>query len=74
MQRSWAYLFYDLALLVAQLLPLALAVALINERLTAATIYTLVLVGVGVLSVCVARLSGMSLGNYFDSFSNRADR
>lgn len=68
MQRSWAYLFYDLALIAVLMLPLSLATALIGERDDAALVCALILTAVTSVSLIVARFSRTSLSDYWRSF------
>lgn len=67
MRRSWAYLYYDLALFAVLFLPLALASALAGNRGPAAVVYGLLLGGVVLGSLLIARLSKLSLRAYWCS-------
>lgn len=67
MQRSWAYLFYDIALFAVLLLPLALAVAVSGDRDQAALVYVVLLATVTLGCLVVARFSQLSLRAYWRS-------
>lgn len=74
MQRSWAYLFYDAALIAVLLLPLALGSALVNDRDSAAVVYRLSLAGFILASLLVARSSNLSLRAYWVSLTDDTAR
>lgn len=74
MRRSWAFPFYDLALLIGLLLPLAFATALMSNREKAAVVYILLLITVVALSILVARFSKLTLRSYWGSFKQDGSR
>lgn len=70
-ERSWAYLFYDVALIAVVLLPLALVAALMNGRSAAAMIYALALAVAICSAWLVNRVSKLSLRTYWRSLDSR---
>ena len=71
MKRSWAFLFYDLALFALLVLPLSIALALLNGRSKAAAIYSSVFLVTLVGVALVTRCSKLSIGNYWRALSER---
>lgn len=68
MKRSWAFLFYDVAMMAVLLLPLGLVASLVNGRTKASTIYSAALGVTVAVSLVVAHTSRLSLRAYWRSF------
>ena len=69
MRRSWAFLFYDLALFVLLVLPLGVAFALLNDRSKAVGIYSAVFVATLIGVVVTSRYSKLSVSHYWRALS-----
>lgn len=70
MQRSWAYLFYDLALVAVAFFPLALVAAVASGRSAAAAVYALAFAGVISSVLVVDRVSKLKMHSYWRSFTS----